>query len=94
MFWIESYINDRHQAVWIDHVFSDFVPHSIGVPQGSNLGPLFFLIYYNDLLSTLSCKIDAYADDSTMSTTGSSLQTIGASLTENSETGCAVTNLS
>ena len=59
-------------------VFSDFLIHSIGVPQGSNLGPLFFLIYYN-------CSIDAYADDSTMSATGETVSEIGATLSDNCE---------
>ena len=83
LLWIESYLNDRHQAVWIDHIFSDFIAHSIGVPQGSNLGPLFFLIFYNDLMSTLTCDIDAFADDSTMSTTAKSLQEVSSTLTQN-----------
>ena len=85
LLWIESYMNDRYQAVWLDHVYSDFASHSIGVPQGSNLGPLFFLVYYNDLLSTLDCDIDAYADDSTLSTSCKSVEGIGAKLTENCE---------
>ena len=79
--WVQSYLSDRHQAVWIDHVFSDFRPHSIGVPQGSILGPLLFLVYYNDLLSTLDCSIDAYADDSTMSATGKTVAEVSATLT-------------
>ena len=46
------------------------------------MGPLFFLIYYSDLLYTLDCNIDAYADDSTMSSTGQSVTNIGNTLTE------------
>ena len=42
--WIESYLSQRSQAVWVDSVLSQFLPCPIGVPQGSNLGPLLFLI--------------------------------------------------
>ena len=84
--WISSYLSGRHQAVWIDHCYSEFLPCNVGVPQGSNLGPLFFLIFYNDLPYSLKCEIDAYADDSTMSYSAKSVDLIGENLTNN----CAV----
>ena len=42
--WIHSYLTERYQSVWVDHVFSDFLQSDVGVPQGSILGPLMFLI--------------------------------------------------
>ena len=50
--WIRSYLTERHQAVWIDHVLSDFLPCNTGVPQGSNLGPMFFSIYLSTGMSS------------------------------------------
>ena len=78
--WILSYLTDRFQTVWIDHVYSDFIENSIGVPQGSNLGPLFFLIFFNDLPTFINEDIDCYADDSTLGATAKQVAEIGAKL--------------
>ena len=83
--WLETYLTGRHQAVWIDHIMSDFLPCEVGVPQGSNLGPLLFLIFFNDLPEFLSCDVDAYADDTTISAAGETPEEIGRELTANCE---------
>ena len=83
--WMESYLTGRQQAVWIDHALSEFLQCEVGVPQGSNLGPLLFLIFYNDLPHFLNCDIDAYADDSTMTVTCKTTAEIGEKMTENCE---------
>ena len=80
--WIHSYLTDRHQAVWQDHTLSEFLHVEVGVPQGSNLGPLFFLIFFNDLPSTLRNEVDSYADDTTITATSSKVAEIGNMLTE------------
>ena len=65
--WFKSYLSERRQLVTLAGTKSDIATVRHGVPQGSILGPLLFIVFINDLpLHVSSCKIDLYADDTTI----------------------------
>ena len=64
--WFQSYLTGRQQTVDVNGQRSDFLNISCGVPQGSILGPLLFLLYVNDMHISVSCKLALYADDSAL----------------------------
>ena len=61
--WIEQWLSDRRQRVVVDGEVSNWKPVLIGVPQGSVLGPVLFLIYINDLEEGVTSQILTFADE-------------------------------
>lgn len=72
--WFSSYLSQRSQQCSINGALSSPCEVSLGIPQGSNLGPLLFLIYINDLPNCLSeATPRMFADDTSISVASDSI---------------------
>ena len=75
--WFTNYFSDRVQCVKLEGLLSGPLAVSVGVPQGSILGPTLFSVYINDVaLAAGDSLVDLYADDTILYTSGPSLDTV------------------
>ena len=75
--WFKSYLIERSQITEVNGMKSDIKITNCGIPQGTVLGPLLFLLYINDITnSTTKSKIKLFADDSNLFVIGDDLATL------------------
>ena len=78
---LDNYITNKFQYVVIKNIKSNTLQITTGVPQGSILGPLLFLIYINDFSqSSLAFNFISYADDTTLLSTLGNFNNIGSNV--------------
>ena len=78
--WFHSYLSDRKQRVLIKGQSSNWGNINAGVPQGSVLGPLLFLIFINDIVDVVNSNIKLFADDTSLYLTVDDPQTAAGTL--------------
>ncbi len=76
--WFASYLSNRKQYVKIGNYSSDTEYINCGVPQGSILGPLLYLIYVNDISKATDTSVLSFADDTSMFISDANLHTLYA----------------
>ena len=70
--WISCFLSDRSIAIRVDGYLSNSHSINSGVPQGSVISPVLFILFINDLLSSTSSSIFSFADDTYLSSSFSS----------------------
>ena len=86
--WFKSYISNRSFIVNVENSYSQPGDLSCGVPQGSILGPLLFLLYVNDMPQAVNCELLLYADDSVLFFTHKDLEVINMQLNQDFNSLC------
>lgn len=80
--WFKSYLTCRNQRMCFKFFLSNPCNISTGVPQGSILGPLLFIIFINSLSGVVShCQITMYVDDTALSVNGNDAKDISTKFT-------------
>ena len=75
--WFRSYLNKRKQKVFVNGVEYDFLQINSGVPQGSILGPVLFLVNINDIITATNYfSIRLFADDTSLTVAGKDLDSL------------------
>ena len=96
--WFKSYLTGRQQCVEINGIKSNNLTVKMGVPQGSILGPLLFLLFINDLPNCLTKSTPVlFADDTTVIKSGTDIKDLYRDMNyelENLEQWCKVNKLS
>ena len=88
--WFRDYLANRLIVTQINNTLSDEQRISYGVPQGSILGPLLFVIYVNDIVKTVdTCDIHLYADDTVLYFSDKNPRTVQQSLQSDLDKICA-----
>ena len=88
--WFESYLSNRYQCVHINNCSSNWLQVNTGIPQGSVLGPLLFLVYINDMQHAVcNSNVFLFADDTNISCQTSIYEEYQLDFTNNSSWLCS-----